>query len=395
MVGWRTPLISNLYLLWRLRPPTFILQLPSLMGACFTSAFPFSHNRLAHFVATMSVHDLFCCSSSRDLFCRLLCYLSLYSLTPLRCVSIQRQFPEGLRRVSDDHPWSFRVIAENTPDMEACKLSLCTHALLCGDKELPSGMARPGRKIFWVAATVRWALELLPGLLHELHLNIVLLLFLLNSLNPLKNKELPLIANNCSHKPLSVYHTCWRQWLMCIRALLAFDVRSLEEKPSSLYYVNHLDLLSWILCNWFFVIFVFLENSPVIFVTVITSSSSSELADLVVEGDWDVPELFSMWHLSATSSDSLTFLTWSSQDSSESVQVVLWCFCDSDSHYKPPFYWLELFILNATILITFVFGRRLEPNCIIHQLAINLDFNFSSSCSYITSPCGRLFLPAF
>lgn len=129
--------------------------------------------------------------------------------------------------------------------------------------------------------------------------------------------------------------------------------------------------------------------------TVMMSSSCPELADLVVEGDWDVPELFSLWHLSVTSSDSLTYLTWSSQDSSESVQFVLWCFCDIDSHYKYPFYWLELFILNMTSLITFVFGRRLEPNCMIYPLAINLDFNFSSSCSYITSPCGRLFLPAF
>lgn len=206
MVGWRTPLISNLYLLWRLSPPTFILQLLSLMGACFTSAFSFSHHLLDHFVATLSVHDLFCCSSYRDWFCCLLYYLSLYSLTPLRCVSIQRQFPVGLRHVYDDHPLSVRGTAENTPDMEACKLSLCTHALLCGDKELPSGMARPGRKIFWVAATVGRALELLPGLLHDHHLNIVLLLFLVNSLNPLKNKELPLIANNCSHKPLNVQY---------------------------------------------------------------------------------------------------------------------------------------------------------------------------------------------
>lgn len=143
---------------------------------------------------------------------------------------------------------------------------------------------------------------------------------------------------------------------------------------------NYLYLLSWIFCNWFFVIFVFLENSPVIFVTVMMSSSCPELANLEVEGDRDVPELFSLWHLSVRSSDSLTYLTWSNQDSSESVQFVLWCFCDIDSHYKYPFYWLELFILNRTILITFVFGRRLEPNFIRYPLAINLDFNFSSSC---------------
>lgn len=143
---------------------------------------------------------------------------------------------------------------------------------------------------------------------------------------------------------------------------------------------NHLDLLSWILCNWFFVNFVFLENSPIIFVTVMLSSSCPELTDLEVEGEQDVPELFSLWHLSVTSSDSLTYLTWSSQDSSESFQFVLWCFCDIDLHFKYPFYWLELFILNMTILITFVFSRRLEPNCIIYPLAINLDFNSSSSC---------------
>lgn len=79
MVGWQTPLISNLFLLWLLSPPALsILQLLSIMGACFTS---FSSTVLDHFVFTLSVHDFCRCSSYRYLFCCLFSnYLSWYPL---------------------------------------------------------------------------------------------------------------------------------------------------------------------------------------------------------------------------------------------------------------------------------------------------------------------------
>lgn len=85
MVGWQTPLISNLFPLWFLwTPALIILQLLSIMGACFTSlSVPLYWIFLypCNMYLFVTVHDFCRCSSYRYLFCCLFSnYLFWYPL---------------------------------------------------------------------------------------------------------------------------------------------------------------------------------------------------------------------------------------------------------------------------------------------------------------------------
>lgn len=158
MVGWQTPLISSLFLLWLLNPPALsILQLLSIMGACFTSTFLsvplywtilYPHCQCMTSVVVVVIDIYF------------VVYLSWY---PLIIYNNYYYMIEMFLFNKRSTSWKinscpFRGIDENKPDMAKCR---CIKVLLfkLGWWRNTTRFGSPGGKIFLVAATVRWALD--------------------------------------------------------------------------------------------------------------------------------------------------------------------------------------------------------------------------------------------
>lgn len=160
MVGWQTPLISNLFLLWHLSAPAFLIfQLLSIMGACLTSTF-------------LSVPLCWTILYPR---CQCMTFVVAVVIDICFVVFFPTIFPDILKyyRTSciiwfkynmfvsnkGSTSWSvnsfpFRDIDENLTDMAKCTVYLCVNIFKPRWWRTTIRFGSPGGKIFLVAVTV-------------------------------------------------------------------------------------------------------------------------------------------------------------------------------------------------------------------------------------------------